>query len=193
MGDGIKYNIDEVAEDGEPIAPVQNARKFINQCRVIVRDNIPITIREWNKPKEDRGVSYVDERSKNLLWDTLMSHFNLPEGLTDGQRLKVKQFALKKMATQFQTWKKRLYSDYLKAEKKTPEFTGALEKIKDHWDVFVKYKESDEAKERSRKNKINAAKKEYHHVLGTGGYKRGVPKWEAVEAKMLAEGVIPAK
>ena len=101
MGDGIKFNIDEVAEDGEPIAPVNNVRKFINQCGVIVRDNIPITIREWNKPKEDRGVSYVDERSKNLLWDTLMSHFNLPKGFTDGQRLKVKQFALKKMATQF--------------------------------------------------------------------------------------------
>jgi hypothetical protein len=58
-----------------------------------------------------------------------MSHFNLPEGFTDGQWLKVKQFALKKMATQFQTWKKRLYNDYLKAEKKTPEFTGALEKV----------------------------------------------------------------
>jgi hypothetical protein len=42
------------------------------------------------------------------------------------------------------------------------------------------------------KNKINAEKKEYHHVLGTGGYKRAVPKWEAAEAKMLAEGVIPA-
>jgi hypothetical protein len=61
LGDDIKFNIDEVAEDGEPIAPEQNARKFINQCGVIVRDNIPITIREWNKPKVDRGVSYVDE------------------------------------------------------------------------------------------------------------------------------------
>jgi hypothetical protein len=53
----------------------------------------------------------------------------------------------------------------------------------------VKYKELDEAKERSRKNKINAAKKEYHHVLGPGGYKSGVPKWEAAEARMIAEGV----
>ena len=147
MGDDIKFNIDEVAEDGEPIAPEQNARKFINQCGVIVRDNILITIREWKRAKGlidgqlvDQGVSYVDERSKNLLWDTLISHFNLPEGFTDGQWLKVKQFALKKMATQFQSWKKRLYNDYIKAKKKTPEFTGALEKVKDHWDVFVKYK-----------------------------------------------------
>jgi hypothetical protein len=132
LADGIKYNIDEVIANGEPIAPAQNARKFISQHGVIVRDNIPITIQEWNKPKEDREVSYVDERSKNLLWDMLMSHFNLPEGLIDGQWLKVKQFALKKMATQFQSWKKRLYNDYIKAERKTPEFTGALEKVKDH-------------------------------------------------------------
>ena len=56
----------------------------------------------------------------------------------------------------------------------------------------MEYKDSAEALERSRKNKINAEKKKYHHVLGTGGYKRAVPKWEATEAKMLAEGVIPA-
>jgi hypothetical protein len=60
LADGIKYNINEVVADGEPIAPAQNARKFISQCGVIVRDNIPITIQEWNKPKEDREVSYVD-------------------------------------------------------------------------------------------------------------------------------------
>ena len=56
----------------------------------------------------------------------------------------------------------------------------------------MEYKESEEGKQRSAKNKENAAKKLYHHVLGTGGYKRGVPKWEAAKAKMLAEGVIPA-
>jgi len=44
LGDDIKLNIDEAAEYGEPIAPEKNARKFINQCGVIVRDNIPITI-----------------------------------------------------------------------------------------------------------------------------------------------------
>ena len=88
-----------------------------------------------------------------LLWDTLISHFNLLEDLTDRQRLKVKDFALKKLTTQFQSFKKRLYSDYIKEKKKTPEFTGALEKIKDQWDAFVEYKESEEALERSRKIK----------------------------------------
>jgi hypothetical protein len=166
LPDGIKYNIDEIKEDGEPIAPKKNADKFIRQCGVIVRDQIPITVQEWNKPKEDRGVSFVDERAKNLLWDTLMSHFTLSEGFTDLQWEKVKKFALKKMATQFQTWKKRLWANYVNAEKKTPEFTGPLEKVKDHWDLFVEFKESEAAKERSRKNKINAEKKSFTMFWG---------------------------
>ena len=54
------------------------------------------------------------------------------------------------MAAQFCNWKKRLHQNYI-LKNKTPTFTGAYEKIKDHWDTFVKYKESDEALERSRK------------------------------------------
>ena len=50
-----------------------------------------------------------------------MSHFTLPalenDELTEAMRLKVKEFALKKMATQFQTRKKRLYQYYLKEKK----------------------------------------------------------------------------
>ena len=134
MADHQRFTIDEVTEDDEPMAPKENVQLFVNQCGVIVRDNIPITTREWNKPKVD-GVSYVDQRSKDLLWDTLLSHFNLPPEC-DGEdelerRLKVKEWALKKMATQFQTFKKRLYNDYIK-KKRTPTFTGPLEKIKNH-------------------------------------------------------------
>lgn len=120
-----------------------------------------------------------------------MSHFTLPEGFTDLEREKVKKCALKKMATQFQTWKKRLWADYVNAEKKTPEFTGPLEKIKDHWDLFVQFKELEAAQERSRINKINADKKKFHHVLGPGGYKTSLPKWEESEAKLIAAGVTP--
>ena len=75
-----------------------------------------------------------------------MSHFNLPEGLTECKKSKVKEWALNKMATQFHTFKKKLYNDYIK-EKKTPTFTGPLEKIKNHWE----YKESSDALERSKK------------------------------------------
>jgi len=150
-----------------------------------VRDNVPISIQEWNKPKV--GTSYVDSRSKDFLWDTLKSHFTLPP---ECDELKVKDWALKKMATQFQTFKKRLYADYIK-ENKTPTFTGALEKIKDHWPAFVAYKNSSLSARRSEVNKENAKKKIYHHVLGTGGYKSAVQKWEKAEAALIEKGITP--
>ena len=91
MDDEIKFNIDVIREDGEPIAPKKNADKFTTQCGVFVRDQIPINIQEWNKPKEGRGFSFADQRAKDTLWETLISHFNLPESLTDHQREKVKK------------------------------------------------------------------------------------------------------
>ena len=158
-----RFSIEEIAEDGQPIVPIQHARLFVNQCGAIVRDTIPITIQEWNKPKKAvDGVSYVDQRSKDLLWETLMAHFNLPpeydEIEADGtpisggleRRLRVKEWALKKMAEMFRNHKKRLHLDYV-AKNKTPEFKGPLEKIKDQWPKFVAYKKSQKAVERSVK------------------------------------------
>ena len=110
-----------------------------------------------------------------------MSHFNLPEGFTNLDQEKVKKCALNKMATRFYTWKKRLWANYVDAEKQTREFTGPLEKLKDHWDLFLEFKESEATKKRSRKNKINAEKKKHHHVLGPGAYKTGRPKWDEAE------------
>jgi hypothetical protein len=40
------------------------------------------------------------------------------------------------MALQFSNWKKRLVKEFVQKEK-TPVFTGAYEKIKDHWYAFV--------------------------------------------------------
>jgi hypothetical protein len=54
-----------VAEDGTPLAHIDNVKKFTTQCGVIVRDTIPITIREWNEPK--KGVSFVTKRTKKEL------------------------------------------------------------------------------------------------------------------------------
>ena len=53
------------------------------------------------------------------------------------------------------------------------------------------YKKSSIAVSRSAINKINAGKKQYHHRLGTGGYKTAIPKWEALEAGLLAKGITP--
>ena len=187
------------------MAPKKHATKFVNQCGVIVRDNIPITIQEWNKPKKaGDGVSYVDDRSKDDLWEKLMAHFNLPPDYNeidaDGtpipggleRRLRVKEFALKKMAEAFRNYKKTLYVKYV-AKKKTPVFEGLLEKLREQWPEFVAYKESEKAKERSEKSKENAKKKQYHHVMGPGGYKNARPKWEAMEAELRAKGITIGK
>ena len=89
---------------GEPVEPAENVKKFINQAGVLVRDIVPISIAEWHKLKEERdGASYVNDDTKTLLWDTLMTHFNLPVNFTEGQTEKLKEWTLKKMAVQFQS------------------------------------------------------------------------------------------
>ena len=117
-----------------------------------------------------------------------MTHFNLPENFTDAKKEKVKEWILKKMAIQFQTWKKKLWKKY---EKEDPVFTGNLEKLQEHWPAFKAYKTSSTAESRSAKNKINAGKKEYFHKLGSGGYKTAIPKWQAFEGQLMDAGIIP--
>ena len=88
-----------------------------------------------------------------------MSHFTLPDHLTDADLEEVKNTALKKMAIAFNNHKKTIWDAYVNAGKQTPKFKGTLEKARDHWDAFMKFKELEVAQERTRINKINAAKK----------------------------------
>jgi hypothetical protein len=54
------------------------AKAFVSQYGVVVRDKIPIAVREWNEPsKLEDGVSIAHIRSKKGLWESLMSHFTL--------------------------------------------------------------------------------------------------------------------
>jgi hypothetical protein len=189
---GVKYNIEAIKSNGEPLEPKKNALKFIRQCGVIVRDQIPIFLQEWKKPTTGYpGDTFVDERAKDLLWESLMSHFTLPDHLTDADLAKVRKSALKKMAIAFNNHKKNIWAAYVRAGKQTPEFKGTLEKARDHWDAFMKFKESELAQERSRQNKINAAKKKWHHTLGPGGYQVALPKWDLAEQKKMDAGVTP--
>ena len=86
---------------------------------------------------------------------------------------------MKKMATQFQTWKKSLYTKYVK-KNLTPNFNtrGPLVKLRPYWNDFVQYKTSEEGEERVRRNQVNAQQKVYHHGMGSGGYATAIPKWE---------------
>ena len=75
--------------------------------------------------------------------------------------------------------------------RKTPEFKGTLEKQREHWVAFVKFKESELSNERSKKNKANAAKKMQFHRLGLVGYAVAMPKWDKSEQEMEDAGVTP--
>ena len=173
---------------GEPLEPKKAAKIFVKQCGVMVRDRIPITVREWHKPKGAEASDYVAERYKDDLWNDLMAHFTLPEYDDDADtaacRDKVKDWALKKMAELFRQWKKTLRLKYHK-NKTAPKFEGYLAKQKPYWDAFVEYKDSQDAKDKSTKAKKNATKKKYHHHLGTGGYAAAMPKWDKKEAELI--------
>src|SRR3954466_11963525 len=94
------------------------------------------------------------------------------------------------MAKMYQNHKKSLYVKYV-AKKKTPNFKGVNEKLREQWPDFVQYKQSDKAKPKSAKNALHAAQKKYHHKMGTCGYKSAVPRWETMEKEMRARGVTP--
>ena len=147
-----RFTITALADDGLPIEPKRTKDAFSAQCGAIVRDSIPISIQQWNKPKnEDPQVSYVTDRQKDDLWTALKANFTLPPPL-------IKACALKKMADLFRRWKKELNSKFVD-KGKTPEFIGRFEKIRDHWPAFVAYKTSDKSKKMSETNKNNATKK----------------------------------
>ena len=161
LKDGVKYHIESIKPSGEPLTPKNIANKWTRQCGVLVKDKLPISIQEWKETKTKRpGVTWVDDRAKKDLVKSLMEHFTLLDHFTKADVENVKAAALKKMAIAFNTHKKTVWANYVEGGKKTPEFKGTLEKQREHWPAFVKFKESELAKERSRKNKANAAKKE---------------------------------
>ena len=52
-------------ETGEPLG--LHKRKFVEHCGYLVRDIIPISIREWKKKINEPDVSFVSDVDKNLL------------------------------------------------------------------------------------------------------------------------------
>ena len=159
MTENERFKIEVIGEDGEPLFPKESRQRFISQVGVVVRDNIDIRIREWHKQK-DETISFVDNKTKQMLWDRLMVNFTLPEEDAEEQpeedpeenaiEKKVQEWTFKKMADQFKNWKKRLFVLFVNKDK-TPNFQGGYEKLKDQWPDFVKYKKSEEAKKKSEK------------------------------------------
>jgi uncharacterized membrane protein len=73
---------------------------------------------------------------------------------------------MKKMATQFQTWKKDLFNKYVNNDE-TPDWRvvkGPLAKQRPYWEELVQYKTLEEVMAWARKNQENSHKKQYHHT-----------------------------
>ena len=175
-----------VADTGEPLEPVEAATKFTTYCGCIVRDNIPISIQRW---KADRAHDQhaLPQTEKEMLWQEVKGHFTVPQE----KEALVKEYAMKKMAIQFQSYKKKLYANFVK-KGLTPDFDkDAYKKLKDHWDAFVAYKTSEEGITSSARNKAAASTKEYHHHLGPAGYKKKIPLWNRMEEDLLEKGIVP--
>ena len=79
-----------ISPRGEPKAPQKAADVFIKQCGVLVRDRIPITVREWNKRKGAPENEFGAERYKEGLWNDLMAHFTLPECANETEATKLR-------------------------------------------------------------------------------------------------------
>nr|ABB46836.1 transposon protein, putative, CACTA, En/Spm sub-class [Oryza sativa Japonica Group] len=182
-----RHIITEVEEDGRPSAPAEAAKNYVRHSGWVVRDNVPVSTVYWRRTRA-RGdhESFVPDSEKEMLWTTMLETFTLPAGTED----KVKRWTLKKMAEQFQSFKGDLYQKYI-LKGQTPNF-DTFPKLRDHWDEFVAYKTGEQGKAMMERNKENAAKKKYHHHLGSGGYSVAMPKWEQMEASLIERGIEPA-
>nr|ABA97097.1 transposon protein, putative, CACTA, En/Spm sub-class [Oryza sativa Japonica Group] len=182
-----RHIITEVEEDGRPSAPTEAAKNYVRHSGWVVRDNVPVSTVYWRRTRA-RGdhESFVPDSEKEMLWTTMLETLTLPAGTED----KVKRWTLKKMAEQFQSFKGDLYQKYI-LKGQTPNF-DTFPKLRDHWDEFVAYKTGEQGQAMMERNKENAAKKKYHHHLGSGGYSVAMPKWEEMEASLLERGIEPA-
>ena len=121
------FTITALADDGLPIEPKRTKDAFSAQCGAIVRDNIPISIKQWNKPKDD-NPSYVTDRQKDDLWTLLKANFTLPLEEDPNKPViepLVKACALQKMEDLFWRWKNELKSKFVD-KWKTLKFTANL-------------------------------------------------------------------
>ena len=108
--------------------------------------------------KETSKSYFCQRQSKNSALGKT-HRLTLPDHFTEADVQKVKDAALRKMAVAFKNHRNREWDKYVKGGRKTPVFEGTLENQSAHWDDFVKFKDSELAKERSRINKKNAEKR----------------------------------
>ncbi|CAN6246317.1 unnamed protein product [Urochloa humidicola] len=110
--------VTEVADDGEPKSPAGVKTTFVNQIGALVRENIPIKYKLGKRTtKDDNEEDIILVSEKAMSWTEIQQHYFFPEDRVD----RVMKWALKKMAIQFQTFKKKLVNDFV-SKGLTPDF-----------------------------------------------------------------------
>jgi len=167
------YKITDVSPNGQPLAPEEALPKFRNALGFLVRDNLDITIRQWRDVSDD---------VKNQMWNKLITRFVLPGGSEE----LVKKYTMKQFAINFRNWRSEMNTKFAK---KGLDPTKKYKISAGQWAVFLEQRSSPDFISLSEANSELSKKNKYRHHLGTGGYKRQVPKWRQEDAEKKAAGL----
>jgi len=158
---------------GAPTAPREVAQKFSNNRGCIVRDHVPITVKEWKA---------VPMNEKEALLEQLFNIFVVPEE----HKKAVARHAGIVMANALKNWRYQVNKDCVKKGKepfdKWPKITP------EQWREFKEQKTSEEFLAKSRNLTELREKNKYPHHLGSGGYPRAVEEWERQDAALRSQG-----
>ena len=69
---------------GRPLG--EHANKCVGHCGYLVRDQIPISAREWREKRGAPEISFVSDRDKELVWKAVTAVFTFD---TNDEELKV--------------------------------------------------------------------------------------------------------
>jgi len=114
----------------------ERANKYVGHYGCLVRDQIPISAREWREKRGAPEISFVSNRDNDLVWKAVTAVFTFD---TNDEELKVRiyDWTMKKMAVLFQNWKKSLYNKFVK-KNETPNFNlMQYVRLRAFWDDFV--------------------------------------------------------
>jgi len=170
------YSVREVGPKGQPLEPFEVRAKFRNAIGFLVRDKLDITISHWDQ---------VPLKMRKDLWKKLKTRFIFARQ----SRAIAKQYAWKQLGISFRSFRSELTTKYVKKGLDPPKKYKNISA--NQWKNFVEQKTSAEFLAKSEANSRNAKKNIYSHHLGTGGYDRKIPEWEAEDADRIKNGLPP--
>uniref|UniRef100_A0A5B7BPA4 Bromo domain-containing protein n=1 Tax=Davidia involucrata TaxID=16924 RepID=A0A5B7BPA4_DAVIN len=144
-------------ELGQPIGP--EAPKLTNFLGTIARNGhiAPLTYVHWRA---------LPDANKENMWQQVQSKFDIDP--------KSKSWILKSIGKKWKDWKAKLkayrYNTHLTDEERMADRDERV--LPDQWRILILFWNSEEAKERSVKNKANRAQQKMGHTTGTKSFAR---------------------